>query len=571
MLQELEIRNFALIQHLRVPFTAGLNVLTGETGAGKSIIIDALNVVLGGKIGVGIIRNGADRAMVEATFGLTPELSAWLKQNDFLDDEFDALVVSREISKSGSKARINGVTVGVAVVQELRQKLVTIHAQHEARTLQSSQAQLDMLDVLGDEPQKKLLQRVRTLNARRKDLLGRLSEINISEDERVRRLDFARFQLSELDECNLEDENEDGKISNQIRMLSNVVDLDLAMSKVQRHLADGDSDAAPGAIELVQRAVTDLTRAAQMDETLQTTADGLNSCLEDLESYFRVTRKYRDRLDTDPETLSSLEARLNQLAVVKRKYGPTLSDALRRLAELQEEVGGLENSQIAGAELQKEFDLTFADLLKQAGDLSAKRQALAQKVSERILKELADLGMPNCRFEISFELAECAGNGIDRVEFQMAPNPGQPLLPVGKIASGGELSRVMLAVKSIFAEADSVSTVVFDEIETGLSGKVLQAMRDKLARLAGSHQILCITHQPLIATVADNHVEVSKEQSSEDTTVSAAVLTKEQRIHAVAGMASGQDNQSEALKFVEALFADSTKLRATLQPGMTSR
>jgi len=457
--------------------------------------------------------------------------------------------------------------VGVAVVQELRQKLVTIHAQHEARTLQSPQAQLEMLDVLGDESQKKLLQRVRTLNARKKDLSCRLSDINISEDERVRRLDFARFQLTELEEANLEEADEDAKIGSQIRMLSNVVELDLAMSRVQRHLADGDSDSQPGAIELVQRAVSELTRAAQMDETLQTTAEALNTCLEDLENHSRATRKYRDRLDTDPETLSSLEARLNQLAVVKRKYGPALSDALRRLAELHEEVGGLENSQMAGAELQKEYDLTLADLLKQAGELSTKRQALAQKVSERILKELADLGMPNCRFEISFEQAECAGNGIDKVEFQMAPNPGQPLLPVGKIASGGELSRVMLAVKSIFADADSVSTVVFDEIETGLSGKVLQAMRDKLARLAGSHQILCITHQPLIATVADNHVEVSKEQSSDDTTVSAAVLTREQRVHAVAGMASGQDNQTEALKFVEALFADSAKLRATLQPG----
>lgn len=561
MLQELEIRNFALIHHLRVPFTAGLNVLTGETGAGKSIIIDALNVVLGGKIGAAIIRNGADRAAVEASFSLTPELSGWLKQNDLADEEFDALVVSREISKTGSKARINGVTVGLSLVQELRQKLVTIHAQHEARTLQSPQAQLEMLDALGDDAQKKLLQKIRTLYARKKEIASTLAEMNMSEDERVRRLDFAKFQLAELQEANLEDETEDAKIANQVKALANVVELETAMVRVQEYLQDGDGDAAPAAVDLIQRAVAELTRAAQMDSTLQDTADAVNTCLDELEGHCRTLRKYRDRLDTDPETLQSLEARLAQLAVIKRKYGPELSAAMQRQVELENEVGSLENSQAAGAELQQELDTLNGELQEHGQQLSGKRKALAAKVSERILKELADLGMPNCRFEISFDDTECGASGIDRVEFQIAPNPGQPLQPVGKIASGGELSRVMLAVKSIFAEADSVSTVVFDEIETGLSGKVLQSMRDKLAKLAGSHQILCITHQPLIATVADNHVEVSKNQTSDDTKVSAAILSQEQRLVAVAGMASGQDNQTEAIKFVEALFADAAKVR----------
>lgn len=564
MLQELEIRNFALIHHLRVPFTAGLNVLTGETGAGKSIIIDALNVVLGGKSGPGVVRNGAEKATVEASFTLTPELSAWLKQNDLADDEFDSLVVSREISKTGSKARINGVTVGVSTVQELRQKLVTIHAQHEARTLQSSPAQLEMLDALGDEAQKKLLQKVRTLYARKKDIAARLAELNMSEDERVRRLDFAKFQLAELEEANLQEADEDEKIANQVRALANVVELETALARVQECIADGDGESAPSAIDLVQRAIVELTRAAEMDATLQPTADALNACLDELETHTRSLRKYRDRLDTDPETLSSLETRLAQLAVIKRKYGPALADAVTRQEQVVDEVAALENSQVASEELQRECDELAAELDAVAGELSGKRQALAAKVAERILKELADLGMPHCRFEISFEGIECGASGVDRVEFQIAPNPGQPLLPVGKIASGGELSRVMLAVKSIFADADSVSTVVFDEIETGLSGKVLQAMRDKLARLGLSHQILCITHQPLIACVADNHVEVSKHQTADDTKVSASVLDHDQRLKAVAGMAGGQDDQTEALKFVQTLFAEGAKLRATL-------
>ena len=564
MLQELEIRNFALIHNLRVPFTAGLNVLTGETGAGKSIIIDALNVVLGGKCGPSLIRNGAEKASVEASFTLTPELSGWLKQNDLIDDEFDALIVSREISKTGSKARINGVTVSLSAVQELRQKLVTIHAQHEARTLQSSQAQLEMLDALADEPHKKLLQIIRTLHARKKEIAARLAEMNMSEDERVRRLDFAKFQLAELEEANLEEEGEDERIANQVRALANVVELETALARVQECLADGDGESVPSAVDLVQRALVELTRAAEMDATLQPTAEALNSCLDELETHSRTLRKYRDRLDTDPEALSSLEARLAQLAVIKRKYGPSLADAFERWSQLQEEVNGLENSQVASEELQAECNQLTAQLVEESAKLSAKRKGLAAKVAERILKELADLGMPNCRFEITFDDVECGGSGADRVEFMIAPNPGQPLAPVGKIASGGELSRVMLAVKSIFAEADSVSTVVFDEIETGLSGKVLQAMRDKLALLGRSHQILCITHQPLIACVADNHVEVSKHQTSHDTRVSASVLELQERLKAVAGMASGQDDQAEALKFVETLFADGAKLRASL-------
>src|SRR5579884_3720478 len=201
MLRELEIKDFALIKHLRLPFTRGLNILTGETGAGKSIIIDALNVVLGGKAGASCIKNGAERAIVEATFDVSDAVRSWLKTNELHDDEFDGLLVSREISKSGAKARIDGTLVNVALLQELKQHLITVHAQHEARTLQSSQAQLEMLDNLGDDTHQKLLGQVYALHARRKDLLAQIAAITLSEEERTRRLEFARFQLSELSEA----------------------------------------------------------------------------------------------------------------------------------------------------------------------------------------------------------------------------------------------------------------------------------------------------------------------------------------------------------------------------------
>ncbi|HEY9790999.1 MAG TPA: DNA repair protein RecN [Candidatus Obscuribacterales bacterium] len=571
MLKELEIRDFALIRKLRLPFTCGLNVLTGETGAGKSIIIDALNAVLGGKVGPSIIRPGCERATIEATFEAGPEVNAWLKQSELYDESFDGLVVSREISKSGSKARINGTLVNVSTIQELRQKLVTIHAQHEARTLQSSQAQLEMLDALGDDSHKKLLAQVKTSYARRKELQEQIEEISLSEEERTRRLEFARFQLSEISEATLGECDEDEKTAAQIKVLSNVVQLEAALAATQQLLSDGDGDSAPSAIDLLQRALVEMTAASSMDVALTPACEAINSCLDALEQENRTLRKYREKLDMDPETLSALEARLAQLATIKRKYGPTLADAVARQQSLSEDIDRLENSQLAFDDLQNELDKAETQLQTAAESLSGKRKKLAENLAERIKNQLTDLGMMHCKFVISLdrvgnegEPAECGPSGLDRAEFLIAPNPGQPLAPVAKIASGGELSRVMLAVKTIFAHADSVSTVIFDEIETGLSGRTLQAMRDKLAQLAVSHQILCITHQPLIACVADNHIEVSKHQTSDDTTISADILCEKDRLKAVAGMASGQDSQAEALKFAAALFSESAKLRADL-------
>ncbi len=575
MLDELDIRDFALIDYVRVPFTRGLNILTGETGAGKSIIIDAFNAVLGGKVGSGVIRSGAERACIEASFSPAPEVVAWLNRNELNQENFGGLTVSREITKSGSKSRINGTLVNLSLVQELRQKLLTIHAQHEARTLLSSQAQLDMLDGLADETHRKLLARVHTLWAQRRELSEQLKELLMSEEERNRRLDFARFQLGELEDAELLDADEDEKVANQVKTLGNVAVLEASVDAVQRYLTDGDGNGIPGAVDLVQKALFELTNAAQLDRNLASTVEELGACLDTLEERQRWFRRYRDALEVDPETLCGLEGRLAQLAMIKRKYGPTLSDALGRLDDLRSEIERLENSQTAASDLRAEFQQTDLELKRQALELSAKRKIMAARLARSIQDELYGLGMEHCRFEIFLaspeltfqneethdESGEVGPLGMDRAEFLIAPNPGQPLLPLSKIASGGELSRVMLAVKSTFARADSVPTVIFDEIDTGLSGRVLHSVRDKLAKLANSHQILCITHQPIIASIADNHVQVSKEQSASRTKVSVATLNEQARLKVLAGMASGQEDQQEALRFAEALFADSRRLR----------
>ncbi|MBS1954827.1 MAG: DNA repair protein RecN [Cyanobacteria bacterium SZAS-4] len=564
MLESLEIREFALIENVRVEWTPGLNVLTGETGAGKSIIIDALNAVLGGKAGAGFIRIGSEKASIEASFRTNPLISAWLKKQELIDDEIASVTVSREITKSGSRIRINGTLVNSTIVQELSQLLLTIHAQHEARTLMSPQAQLEMLDSLGDQPHRKLLDKVRTLYSRRKELIAQIKELDTSEDERLRRLDFIRFQLTELSEARLHDPSEDEELAKQQKVLANVAQLSAAATNAYEVLMGGENHSGEkSTIDLLQTSLAEVERGARLDQELSEPADLLKQSLANIEEAARHLRRYGASLDTDPEALSNVETRLGVLASVKRKYGPELSDAIAHHDKLSEEVDKLENAQTATEGLQEELAALDASLNESATELSAKRQKLGKKLSEQVLAELVDLGMERCKFELKFETtSEIAPSGSDRAEFMIAPNPGQPLMPLAKIASGGELSRVMLAVKSIFASADGVSTVIFDEIDTGLSGRVLQAMRDKLARLAKSHQILCITHQPIIASVADNHVEIHKEQSKDLTKVSARLLDADQRLRSLASMASGQEDAEVALNFARSLMEQANHLRS---------
>lgn len=566
MLQSLVIKNFALIEDLKISFNAGLNILTGETGAGKSIIIDALNAVLGGKVGPSSIRNSADKAYIEAVFNTNSIVTAWLKQQELLDQDGSETIVCREITKTGSRVRINGTLVNHSHVQELRQLLVTIHAQHEARTLLSHQSQLEMLDALGDASHKKLIENIRTLYYQCQDLAAQLKDLQISEEERLRRLDFARFQLNELTEAQLFEANEDELLDHKRNILANVAQLDAATQKAQALLysasSESSSEVAASAVDLLQEATVEIDKGFHLDNELKQASELLASCLAGLEELNIFIRRYRQKLDTDPETLAQVESRLAVLASIKRKYGPTLDEAIKTRIRLVDETEELENSESTLAKLSDELAQTSKQLADLSQEVSHLRKKLAKKLSESVEKELADLGMERCRFHVAVEaLPDVTSSGIDRVEFMIAPNPGQPSLPLSRIGSGGELSRVMLAIKSVFAHQDQVSSVIFDEIDTGLSGKALQSMRDKLARLARSHQILCITHQPVIASVADNHIEVSKQQLKNNTRVSAVTLTDKLRVKSLAAMASGQDSEETTLRFVRSLLDQAAELK----------
>jgi DNA repair protein RecN (Recombination protein N) len=569
MLLSLSIKNFALIDDLKVEWKPGLNVLTGETGAGKSILIDAISVLLGAKAGPTLIRSGTEKALIEGIFQPSPTLASWLKAQELIDCASEELAITREINKAGSRFRVNGTVVNQPTLGELKQFLLHIHAQHEARTLFSREAQLAMLDMLGDKNHLNLIAQVRAKVAVKKELEARLRELHISETERERRLDFGRFQWKELQDAQILRNDEDTELADQAQVLANVASLSASAGNAQAALVGKDADGLSegphfSALDSLQMALSEVERSLKLDAKLTNVSALLKSSLADVEEAASLLRKYHDSLETDPEALLKVESRIDQLATIKRKYGPTLGDALARQKALQAELEELENANEHFEEITHQLKSLDNELSSLADALSAKREALASKLSKRLESDLVDLGMERCRFQIACEsLNEVQETGKDRVDFMICANPGQPLMPVSKIASGGELSRIMLAIKGIFAQADQVATVIFDEIDTGLSGRVLQAMRDKLAQLSRSHQILIITHQPMIAAIADNHLHVQKEQTAKSTKVSAYVLSGDARLKALAEMASGQNNEKVAISFAKSLLDQASKIQAS--------
>ncbi len=561
MLQSLHIKNFALIEDLEMICGAGLNVLTGETGAGKSILIDALNTLLGDKAGPGFIRIGAEKALIEGSFSIRPMLSSWLKTRELIDEEGDqeVLSITREIGKTGSRFRINGILVNQASVNELKSMLIHVHAQHEARTLLSGQAQLDIIDALADPSHEKALTKAASLYAQKVDKQKELDALRISEEERMRRLDFAQFQLQELESAGLKDIDEDEQLEKRHTILANVSQLDLASSEAYQALASDSSIEQNNAIDIVQTAINNLERGSKLDEDLNAIVEPLKEALNLLEEAKDNVRHYQSKLELDPEILEQTAQRLAQLNTIKRKYGPELKQAIERQESLAQEINKLHNAQGEASKLEQELEDVSAKLTDISQTISKTRKKLAKEFSQRIKTELSQLGMERCQFEVQFEnKAEIGPSGLDSIEFMISPNPGQPLLPLAKIASGGELSRIMLAIKSIVVGIDDAPTIIFDEIDAGLSGRILQTVRDKLSQLAKSHQVLCITHQALIAAAADNHLLIEKTHGKESTSVTLKSLQGQERIKVLATMTSGHANEGLALSFAQSLMTTPT-------------
>ncbi len=514
MLLSLRIQNFALIDKLELEFGSGLNVLTGETGAGKSIILDALDIALGGKVSQRLVRTGMERAMVEATFRADAALVAWLSEQEIeVLDESD-LVCSREISINQnslrSRTRVNGTLVNRQLMERLRDRLVEITAQGQTIQLMAPALQRGLLDLYGGCTLTQQRDHVATAYIACQDAAKALEKRRQSEQQRLQRLDWLDYQTQELKAANLTNADELVQLEQECQRLSHVVDLQQQSYQTYQALYQNENGVA--AADLLADAEATLNDMVRYDTRLQPVLDLVSAAVAQVMEASHEINAYGDSLETDPDRLQAVEERIQALKQICRKYGPTLADAIAHYEKLDAELAELSDEGQSLDELEKNYQICQEKLTQLCTRLTHLRQATALELEQRLVEELKPLAMEKVQFKVEITPISPTSTGADQVIFYFSPNPGEPLQPLSATASGGEMSRFLLALKACFSSANEMwRTLIFDEIDVGVSGRVAQAIAEKLHQLSERHQILCITHQPLIAAMADRHFRVDKQ------------------------------------------------------------
>lgn len=549
MLHELTIRNFAIIKSVTISFGRGLNILTGETGAGKSIIIDAIGLLLGERGSADYVRHGERRAEVEGLFELPPDSPAYAICQGFgVQVEADGmLVVRRDISRQGKNViRINGQLVTLAMLRELGPWLVQIHGQHDAISLMQTEKHIDWLDAYGEAELAATKQEYERLyNAYRKARQD-VERMARNEQELAQRIDLLQYQLKEIEEASLEP-GEDEKLFAQRKVWSNVEKVFAGIEHAYQALYGEQRG-----LDWLAHAMSELERVLPYDEGLTPVVEAIRSAYYQIEDAVHSLSEYKEQLEFSPEELAAVEQRLDLIYRLRRKYGKSVNDILEYAAAIQDELEEIQHYDDRLEKLKGHMAELAADLAVEALELSGKRRELAARLAAAIEEQLHELCMERARFAVEVrqiadeEGIEIAGvkrhvnaKGIDQVEFLIAPNPGEPLRPLAKIASGGELSRIMLAIQTILAKSDQVETFIFDEIDTGVSGRAAQAIAEKLARVAQYRQVLCISHLPQVASMADVHFLIHKEMDDEQTVTHVTPLSDEERVIELARMLGG--------------------------------
>lgn len=598
MLHELHIRNFAIIDDLHLRFAPGLNILTGETGAGKSIIIDAVGILLGDRARAEWVRAETERAEIEAAFHLPVdnELTADvldLIEREGLDDPDNPtwLVLSREVRRSGRNvSRVNGRAVSLQILSDLAARLVDIHGQGEHLSLLRPRTHIRLLDrYAGLTPQR---DQIRALVGELRAVRAQLQQLRQDARTIAQRVDMLHYQVEEIEEAGLQPD-EDASLEAERRRLSNAEALIRLAQESEGVLAEGANE-APSAIDLVGEAVGRLEKLAAIDPDMVETAAMGQGLLEQLGDLARDLEDYAEQLEFNPARLAEVEDRLELIANLKRKYGDSIEQVLAFGAQAQAELDSLGNWEVKTAELEASEDELLRRIGELGADLSAKRQAAGEQLARQVERELADLRMDRARFGVALRQTEQEdgailpdgrrvafdANGIDRVEFLISANPGEPLKPMAKVASGGETARLMLALKGVLAHADATPTLIFDEIDQGIGGRVGGVVGEKLWRLTTpartggeipTHQVLCITHLPQLAAFGDRHFTVNKQIFSVNGTERTRTLVDDlegsERVEELTQMlgapsASGRRSVEEMLAEVERVKRGDVKREA---------
>ncbi|WP_332632308.1 DNA repair protein RecN [Halalkalibacter flavus] len=570
MLIELSIRHFAIIDELTVQFEKGLTVLTGETGAGKSIIIDAIGLLLGGRGSAEYVRHGEKRAEIEGLFIVEDDHPIIEKAIEFGIDAQDSMfILRRNITSQGkSICRVNGKLVTLAILREIGQALVDIHGQHEHQALMQPEEHISMLDGYASKALTDTFKEYQMLYNRAQQLQKQVLSLSENEQELAQKTDLFQYQLEEIEQAKLVPEedvhlmNERHKLAHSEKLFSLLQDSYLSLYGEGRGL------------DFINNAVSHLEEAVSIDQELKDVFESVSNSYYLLEEAAFALRDRVEQIEFDPNRLEFIEGRLHDIQRLKRKYGETVDDILVYASKVEEELDSIINKDDRISKLQNELDGLWQDLYIEAKALTSIRKEAAQELTEAIHEQLRSLYMEKTVFDV--RVAERAPSkhapmikgktmpfsqdGIDTVEFYLSTNPGEPMKPLSKVASGGEISRIMLAIKSIFSNQQGVTSVIFDEVDTGVSGRVAQAIAEKIHAISIGSQVLCITHLPQVAAMADSHLYIQKNEENDRVKTSVKSLSTEEKINEIARMISGvevteltREHAKELLELAESL------------------
>ncbi len=560
MIKELYMKNCALVEELRVDFGSMLNILTGETGSGKSIILEGLNLCLGGKYDRSFLRKGCEKGLVEllvitdneAINGLLDEFSIPYRDNE--------LLVSRTIFKDGKSAtRLNGRSIRLTDLKTIMMSIVDIHSQHQNQALYNRDRHLEFLDLYGKENLKNVMSSYMSKFKEYTEIKSKILELNdnMTERELEREIDLLKYQIDEIEKANLDvDEYETLKI--KYKKYSNQDKINTAILTGYDNLKSGELSVQ----DKLGKSISALKPVSDYDTELEDILDGLENIMYQLEDVDASMRSYIDKNEYDPHTLEEIQLRMDFINSMKRKYGDRIEDILEYKLEIKKRLYNIENREERKQALLKEKEKIEADLDKIGGDLTSSRKLVAKLLEEDLLKELESLNMKNTKFKVIFNKVGYTSSGRDDVEFYVSFNLGENLNPLSKVASGGEMSRFMLSFKKILSDVDKIETMIFDEIDTGISGRAAQVVGEKLAQMAKHKQLICITHLPQIAAFADNHYYIEKNVENDRTYTSISDLSYHDREKEIARLISGKVITEKTLEHSHEMIELAKKTKA---------
>lgn len=556
------IKNFAIIESLSLRFQEGMTVLTGETGAGKSIIIDALGLLVGGRGSTDFIRHGEERLELQGLFALAEDNAAC--RNALLENGIDAtddmVVLERSLFRSGKNScRINGKLVTTVLLRQVGSKLIDIHSQHEHQELMNEEFHLSLLDRFAADKIKPVLTKYQTYFKEYQTISKEWENWTKNERELAQRLDMLRFQQQEIENANLQVGEED-RLLEQKNILANFEKLNENLQGAYTAI-----QGEPGGLEFVGEAMRQMDTAASIHTDYKAVSEAISSSYYMLEDSMSQIRQALDQLEFQPEELNLIESRLNDLNQLKRKYGKTIEDIIQYEQEISSEMEKLTDSESHVGHLESKLASMKTELTKQANTLTDIRKKAATILEKQIKQELNQLYMEKAIFSVRFETdkMELTENGQDSIVFYMSTNPGEPLKPLAKIASGGELSRMMLALKTIFSRHQGITSIIFDEVDTGVSGRVGQAIAEKIYAVSVGSQVLCISHLPQVAAMANHHYYITKKVQNKRTTTSVTILEGNNKVEEISRMIAGIEVTELTKQHAKEMMEQAEKVKQT--------